>query len=139
MKPSPDVAERPSRILIVDDEQHNRNLLEVMLRPEGFLLTSAASGEEAIEVHDEWRPDLVLMDLLMPGMGGLEGVRRLRQSGSKAIFSFASAIFSLPFTFLLLLRSCKADAGCSDAPRARPPTSAIANRGNRARRPRCGD
>ena len=43
-------------------------------------------------MHDEWRPDLVLMDLLMPGMGGLEGIRRLRQSGSKAaIFSVTAS------------------------------------------------
>ena len=41
----PDVSDHLSRILIVDDERHNRQVLEVMLRPEGFLLRSAASGE----------------------------------------------------------------------------------------------
>ena len=68
MKPSPDLAERPSRILIVDDEHHNRNLLEVMLRPEGFLLTSAASGEEAIALVAQHPPDMILLDIMMPGM-----------------------------------------------------------------------
>ena len=78
MKPSPDVAERPSRILIVDDEQHNRNLLEVMLRPEGFLLTSAASGEEAIALVAQQPPDLILLDIMMPGMDGYEVASRIK-------------------------------------------------------------
>jgi len=78
MKPSPDVAERPSRILIVDDEQHNRNLLEVMLRPEGFLLTSAASGEEAIALIAQQPPDLILLDIMMPGMDGYEVASRIK-------------------------------------------------------------
>ena len=72
------------KVLIVDDVPTNRDLLDELLSRVGFSTRTAASAEEAIVVHDEWRPDLVLMDLRMPGMGGLEGIRRLRQSGSKA-------------------------------------------------------
>ena len=72
------------KVLIVDDVPTNRDLLDELLSPLGFATRTAASAEEAIAVHDEWRPDLVLMDLRMPGMGGLEGIRRLRQGGSKA-------------------------------------------------------
>ena len=76
----------------MDDVATNRDLLDELLSRVGFSTRTAASAEEAIVVHDEWRPDLVLMDLLMPGMGGLEGVRRLRQSGSKAaIFSVTAS------------------------------------------------
>jgi len=78
MKPSPDVAERPSRILIVDDEHHNRNLLEVMLRPEGFHVTSAATGEEAIALVAQHPPDLILLDIMMPGMDGYEVATRIK-------------------------------------------------------------
>jgi signal transduction histidine kinase/HAMP domain-containing protein/ActR/RegA family two-component response regulator len=72
------------KVLIVDDVSTNRDLLEDLLRPIGFVTRAAAGGEEAIEVHDEWHPDLVLMDLRMPGLGGLEAVRRLREGGSTA-------------------------------------------------------
>ena len=48
MNPTPDVADHPARILIVDDERHNRQLLEVMLAPEGFHLLTAASGADAL-------------------------------------------------------------------------------------------
>jgi CheY-like chemotaxis protein len=48
MSPIPDIGCHPARVLIVDDERHNRNLLEVMLTPEGLLLQTAASGEEAL-------------------------------------------------------------------------------------------
>ena len=47
MSPRPDIADHPARVLIVDDEHHNRQLLEVMLAPEGFQLTTAAGGQEA--------------------------------------------------------------------------------------------
>ena len=49
MMPRPDLADRPARILIVDDEAHNRQLLEVMLGP-GYELLTAASGEEALAI-----------------------------------------------------------------------------------------
>ena len=48
MSESSDLADQPVRILIVDDERHNRQLLEVMLAPEGFVLETASSGEEAL-------------------------------------------------------------------------------------------
>jgi PAS domain S-box-containing protein len=72
------------KLLIVDDVQTNRDLLDELLSRIGFTTRLAASGEEAFEVCHEWHPDLVLMDVRMPGMGGLEAVRRLRKGGSKA-------------------------------------------------------
>ena len=71
-------ADRPPRILIVDDERHNRTLLEVMLEPEGFVLSLAASGEEALVMVAKDPPDLVIMDVLMPGMTGYDVVGTLK-------------------------------------------------------------
>jgi CheY-like chemotaxis protein len=71
------------KVLIVDDVPTNRELLDQLLSRVGLSTRTAATAEEALVVHNEWRPHLVLMDLLMPGMGGLEGIRRLRQSGSR--------------------------------------------------------
>jgi len=68
----PDIPAAPPRVLIVDDERHNRQLLEVMLAPEGFLLQDAASGEEALTMVAEHPPDLVLLDIMMPGMNGYQ-------------------------------------------------------------------
>jgi len=77
--------EQPARkVLIVDDVQTNRDLLDELLSRAGFMTRLAASGEEALEVVHEWHPDLVLMDVRMPGMGGLEATRRLREGGSMA-------------------------------------------------------
>jgi signal transduction histidine kinase len=59
-------------ILIVDDEIHNRRLLETLLRPEGFLTLSAANGEEALASIAQRAPDLILLDVMMPGMDGYQ-------------------------------------------------------------------
>jgi two-component system sensor histidine kinase/response regulator len=84
--PSPDVAGHKACILIVDDESHNRDLLDVMLRPEGYLLLTAASGEEALATIAKEPPDLVLLDVLMPGMDGYEVATILKgDSGTKDI------------------------------------------------------
>jgi len=72
------VDERPACILIVDDERHNRELLEVMLKPEGFLLLSAANGEEALAIISRQPPDLILLDVMMPGMDGYEVAGRIK-------------------------------------------------------------
>jgi DNA-binding response OmpR family regulator len=72
MNPRPGIDDRPPCILIVDDERQNRDLLEVMLAPEGFRLLTAASGEEALAIVAREQPDLVLLDVLMPRMDGYE-------------------------------------------------------------------
>jgi DNA-binding response OmpR family regulator len=68
----------PARVLIVDDDRNNRHLLEVMLGPEGVLLMTASSGEEALALIDVAPPDLILLDVMMPGLDGFEVVRRLK-------------------------------------------------------------
>ncbi len=72
MNPRPDIAEHQARILIVDDKPYNRQVLEGMLRPEGFLLLSAASGQEALAIVAQQTPDLILLDVVMPGMDGYQ-------------------------------------------------------------------
>ncbi len=78
MKPTPDLADHAARILIVYDERHNRQLLEIMLAPDGYLLLTAASGEEALASVAEQPPDLILLDIMMPSMDGYEVVRRIK-------------------------------------------------------------
>src|ERR1700730_17987749 len=82
MNPSPDFRDRPGRVLIVDDELHNRQLLEVMLTPEGLVLQTAASGDEALAMVARQLPDLVLLDIMMPGMDGYQVASHLKGSAA---------------------------------------------------------
>ena len=79
------------KVLIVDDVPTNRELLDELLSRLGFCTRSAVDGEEAIVVHDEWLPDLVLMDVRMPGMSGLDAIRILKARDSKAAFIAVTA------------------------------------------------
>ena len=74
----PDPADEPACVLIVDDERHNRELLEIMLKPEGFVLLSAASGEEALALIARQPPDLILLDVMMPGMSGYDVAGKIK-------------------------------------------------------------
>lgn len=78
MNLSPDIAGQPARILIVDDERQNRELLEAMLTPEGFVLLTAASGEEALAIVAQQPPDLILLDVMMPRMDGYQVAARIK-------------------------------------------------------------
>jgi len=66
------------KILMVDDTAKNIKLLEAVLAPRGYALVSAESGAEALEKVASERPDLILLDVVMPGMDGYEVCRRLR-------------------------------------------------------------
>jgi CheY-like chemotaxis protein/anti-sigma regulatory factor (Ser/Thr protein kinase) len=78
------LGQRRPTALVVDDVDLNRSLLEELLSSVGFETRAASSGEEALAAHDSWSPDLVLLDLRMPGLGGLEACRRLKGAGSTA-------------------------------------------------------
>lgn len=66
-------------ILIVDDERRNRDLLEVILTSEGYRVSTAASGEDALASLSRARPDLVLLDLMMPGVDGYTVAARIKR------------------------------------------------------------
>ena len=74
----------PSRVLIVEDEPDIRELVVHHLKREGYHVSAAASGEEALRQVRAAAPDLVLLDLMMPAMDGLEVCRRLRQDPATA-------------------------------------------------------
>ena len=67
-----------SRVLIVDDERKNRDLIEVLLSKQGYEITTANSGEEALAAVAESLPDLILLDVMMPGMDGYQVATRLK-------------------------------------------------------------
>jgi DNA-binding response OmpR family regulator len=70
------------RILIVDDERSNRQLLEVMLATEGFVLLTATRGEEALAIVAQQPPDLILLDVMMPGMDGYQVASSIKSNPS---------------------------------------------------------
>ncbi|WP_096697737.1 response regulator [Polaromonas sp. AER18D-145] len=74
----------PATILIVDDERQNCKLLEALLQPEGYLTLSAASGEEALASIARRAPDLVLLDVMMPGMDGYQVASLLKANPATA-------------------------------------------------------
>lgn len=67
------------RILVVDDEPSITVLLEYNLKLEGYIVETAANGEQAFEIFQRFKPDLIVLDLMLPGMNGLEFCQYLRK------------------------------------------------------------
>jgi two-component system cell cycle response regulator DivK len=74
----------PRRILVVEDNPLNLKLIRDVLQFSGYHVTEARSGEEGLQAAEHDPPDLVLMDLQLPGIDGTETLRRLRQDGLPA-------------------------------------------------------
>jgi adenylate cyclase len=81
----------PPRILIVDDNEANRDILDARLKAHGYLTLQAADGEEALLATRQHLPDLILLDVMMPKLSGIEVCRRIKGDPS------------LPFTPVILV------------------------------------
>lgn len=68
-----------ARVLVVDDEASITKLVSVYLEPEGYQVRTAPDGESGLALALEWKPDLIVLDIMLPGIDGLELLRRLRQ------------------------------------------------------------
>ena len=80
-----------ARLLVVDDEPNIRELLSASLRYAGFEVATAADGNEAMTAARAQRPDLLVLDVMMPGVDGFEVVRRLRDEGVRCPVLFLTA------------------------------------------------
>jgi len=74
-----------ANILVVDDEPQIRRVMRSTLSTHGYVITEARTGEEALESMRKERPDLVLLDMNMPGMGGIEACREIRRTSDAPI------------------------------------------------------
>ncbi len=74
-----------AKILVVDDEPQIRRMMRTTLTSSGYQVDEAMTGEEALEKLRSYQPDLILLDLNMPGMGGLEACRAMREGSDVPI------------------------------------------------------
>jgi two-component system sensor histidine kinase/response regulator len=92
---NPSIDLKGRRILVVDDDRVNLRIIGGILRHEGYVISEAVSGEQALEVYAEFRPNLVLLDVMMPGIDGFETCRILRKTygdtGAPVIFVTAKS------------------------------------------------
>ena len=71
--------DRPFRVLVIDDDPGVRDYLETLVSRRGYEVVAVAGGEEALQRLDDIAPDLVTLDVVLPGMDGLETLKRLKQ------------------------------------------------------------
>ena len=74
----------PPRILVVDDEPDVADLIEAVLKDEGYTVAIARDGAKGLMLAREWGPDLILMDVLLPGVDGATVIRRLKSEPETA-------------------------------------------------------
>ena len=80
-----DEHERSAKVLVVDDTPHNVKLLADLLAVKGYAVATAVNGEEALAKVASERPDLVLLDVMMPGLSGYDVCRRIRADPATAL------------------------------------------------------
>src|SRR3954469_15331741 len=84
-------SEPEARLLVADEEPNIRELLSASLRYAGFEVATAPDGQQALAVAAQFRPDLLVLDVMMPGLDGFGVVRRLRQNGTHTPVLFLTA------------------------------------------------
>src|SRR5450759_1509449 len=71
---------KPEKILVVDDEEHIIELVELYLSKEGYQVVKATDGDEAVEKFADEKPDLLVLDIMLPGRDGLDVLRQVRKT-----------------------------------------------------------
>ncbi|GAB4287069.1 MAG: chemotaxis protein CheB [Oscillatoriaceae cyanobacterium] len=102
------------RILTVDDNQDNRHLVVELLAEVGFEMRSARNGTEALSIWEEWQPDLILMDILMPEMDGYQATREIRRREAASSDEFRTKIIALTALAFEANKQATKEAGCDD-------------------------
>ncbi|MFH1860848.1 MAG: response regulator [bacterium] len=72
------------KVLIVDDEVHIRRIIAEKIRNEGYTIFTAENGQEAVDIAKKEKPDLIIMDIMMPVMNGIEAIKILKQDPDMA-------------------------------------------------------
>ena len=85
----------PIRVLVVDDENTLTDLLQMALRYEGWDVKSASTGHQAVTLAREFKPDAVVLDIMLPDFDGLQVMRRIREGGNETPVLFLTAKDSL--------------------------------------------
>ncbi|GAA3226322.1 response regulator transcription factor [Dactylosporangium cerinum] len=89
--PSPGVAQAEARLLVVEDDPNIRELLSASLRFAGFAVDAVTTGAEAVTAARDSKPDLVVLDVMLPDLDGFEVIRRLREGGVRLPVVFLTA------------------------------------------------
>ena len=103
-----DTTRPPHSILIAEDNPDSRDALKALLEAYGFKVTEAENGEQAVQKALVTHPDLILMDIMMPVMDGVEATKRLRQNEQ------ARGIPIIALTAMAGSRDLAMNAGCTD-------------------------
>jgi two-component system KDP operon response regulator KdpE len=82
--------EKKRHILVVDDQPKVLRFIEIALRVRGFEVTSTTSGEEALELAKSSAPDIMLLDIIMPGLDGFEVLKNLRSFTQLPVVAFSA-------------------------------------------------
>ena len=83
------------RVLVVEDDKNNMRLIVKLLKNRGYKTIKAETGEEGVKLAIKEKPDLILMDIKLPGIDGLEATNRIRASGNSKVTIIAITSYAM--------------------------------------------
>lgn len=83
--------EKKKSVLVVDDQPKVLKFIEIDLKLRGFHVVTSSSGEQALELINSMKPDVVLLDMIMPGMDGFETLKKIRAFSNLPVIAFSAS------------------------------------------------